>query len=69
MRAARPIADGLRRMNRIVSSLRKRARGRTCGECAHYNGGDCLLHEGPVAGPLEVRTAEAVACREWRERI
>lgn len=54
----------------IADSIRRDAKGRTCGTCSHFNGG-CALDWSTVKAayhgmqsPL-ILTPEAVACKRW----
>lgn len=51
-------------LTRMVKEIREEAEGRLCGDCRHFHGSWCGLHNGVDGNPIEVRSGQAVACRD-----
>lgn len=47
--------------------FKERAKGRTCGGCAHHGGSYCAFHNGLYGGSIEC-TSTSIACSDWLEK-
>jgi hypothetical protein len=56
------------KMRRVVREIREEARGRVCGDCAHWSRGACEHTMQSVVGDLHEHAPTAVACKKWRRR-